>query len=634
MANSKHKFIIKLKNLLLLCLALILSLTIAANILLALYKDKLTQTLNSYFFKPVAIKNIFYLPPNFIILKDLSVAENKIKPEREIFNIPLSWASFSLPDILLNKIFYLPSVYAVGLSANSSDLVSFIKENFNRILGFIRHLPKRDFSLKVGPIIIKSGKKDSCPGAAGGNFNLKTKGQAILASGSLGKNIFNLKGSVTQGRMIVENFKLNGENINCQFWGKLSPELAEFKGFILAGNLNPVKKSSTPAIAILDIDSRIRLDLPRVEIQQLSFSINNNPVQVTADILLDEPVSCSLKLFSNFRNMDRRQGATLKNISLNAWIISQEAKTIKVNGSLNLDFLEQKKESLPLEKVKLDVGNLLLIFNGPQALKIAADELNLFSKTTTNSYNLTLKDLRAEATELAKASKLVKFSSRFHDGLLEGRAEIEMNGFTPVISADIRVKDVNANKLEGIFAPFSKIYGKLSSQMFFVNSPELAFKGALHIDNGYLDNLEFFNWLANLFNMPSLRKINFNRASADFTADKQGLGMYYLDMDSENLKLKGDFALKQDDMVASKIFLSLRKDLLRKSPKFAPLLKLLDTKQELVKFNFQLSGNLQSLNFRWLDSEFKDDLRKAIPDFAKRGFEEKIDKIIESIAKE
>lgn len=633
MINSKHKFIIKLKTPLLFCCALILSLAIAANIILALYKDKIIQGLNSYFFKPVTIKNIFYLPPNFIILNGLGIFES-IKTDKKVFDIPILCATFSLSNLFLTKSVYIPSLYCTGFTADLNDLVIFLKDNPAQILDFITRLPRQDFALTARQITVKSAGKDNYPVNSKGDFNLKMKSGVLSAFGSAGRNIFSFKGMLEQKQMIVENFKLNGENINCQFWGKLNQGLAEFKGFILTGNLNPVKKSSVPGIFILDIDSRIKFSFPRVEIQRLSFSINNNPVQVTANILLDEPLSCNLKLFSNFRNMDRKEGATLKNTSLAASIISQEDKTIKVNGGLNMDFLEQKKESLPIEKVKLDLKNLVVSFKDPQILKVTSDELNLFSRTSANSYNISLEGLAGQVLQRNKTSKLVKFSSRFYDGLLQGRAHLEMNGLTPVISAVVRVKDVNANKLEGILIHFSKVYGKLSSRMFFINYPELAFKGALQIDNGCLNNFEFFNWLANLFDLPSLRKISFNTASADFIADKEGAGMYNLDMDSENVKIKGYFKLKEGGMVSSKMFLSLRRNLLQKSPKFIPLLKLLGTKQELVKFNFQLSGNLQNMNFRWLESEFKDDLRKAIPDFAKRGFEEKIGKIIGSIAKE
>jgi len=633
MANSKHKFIIKLKILLLLGCTLILSVTIAVNIILALYKEKITQTLNSHFFKSVAIKNIFYLPPNFIILNGLGISES-IKTDKKVFNIPTSWAPVSLSNLFLNRSIGVSSLYCIGFTGDLNDLVIFLKDNPAQILDFVRRLPKQDFALTARQITIKSIGKDTHPINSKGYFNLKIKDRAVSAFGSIEKNIFSFKGMLGQDQIIVENFKLNGENINCQFWGKFYPQLAEFKGFILTGALNPIKKTSVPDICILDIDSRISFSFPRVEIQRLNFSINNNPVQVTADILLNEPFTCNLKLFSNFRNMDRREGGTLKNISLIASIISQEDKTIKVNGGFNMDFLEQSKESLPLEKVKLDLKNLVLGFNDPQTLRISAQELNLFSKTSTNSYNINLKDLRSQVDELNKTSKLVKLSSKFYDGRLGGRIDIEMNGFTPVISAVLRIKDVTANKLEDILIHFSKVYGKLSSQVFFINYPELTFKGALHIDNGYLNNFEFFNWLANLFNIPSLRKINFNTASADFIADKEGVGMYYIDMNSENVKIKGYFKLKNGDMVDSKIFLSLRRELLGKSPKFTSLLKLLDAKQEMVKFNFQLSGNLHGMNFRWLESDFKDELQKAIPDFAKRGFEEKVGKIIESIAKE
>ena len=110
--------------------------------------------------------------------------------------------------------------------------------------------------------------------------------------------------------------------------------------------------------------------------------------------------------------------------------------------------------------------------------------------------------------------------------------------------------------------------------------------------------------------------------------------MYNMDLDATDVKIEGYFRLKENDLVSSKMFLSLRSNLLQKSPRFTPLLRLINAKQELIKFNFQLSGNLHGMNFQWLKSGFKDDLQKAIPNFAKRGFEEKIEKVIGSILEE
>lgn len=634
MVNSKPKFLIKLKTAFLICCILILSLVITVNILLALYKGVITQTLNSHFFKPLIVKNIFYLPPNFIILKGLSVRNEKTGPEKEMVTVPLSIVSFSLSDIVLKRTISIPSVYSVGPTAASSDIINSIREEFVRILDFITHLPQEDLSLKVAQAKIKTIGKDKHPVDIKGGFELKAKDRRISVSGSLGENVFSLKGRLAGEQIEVENFKLDGGNINCQLWGGLGPGLVELKGFFLTGRMDPVKKFFVPGIFILDIDSRIKPSLPRVEIERLNFTINDNPVRLSAHLLLNDRFSCNLKLFSDFRSMDRKENASLKNTSLTASIISQKNNTIRINAGLDMDFLEQKKESLPLEKVKLGVKNLILDFSDPNELRIYSEKLNFFSKTSANSYNINTDGLGGMVRELDKDSKLAKFSSRFYGGILSGKAHIEMKGFTPVISAEVRVKDVDANKLDDILIHFSKVYGKLSSQMFFANYPELTFKGTLHIDNGYLNNFAFFDWLADLFEIPSLKKISFKSASCDFTADREGVGMYYMDMDSEDIRINGYFKLKEADMVSSKIYLSLRRKLLQKSPKFRRLLGFLDKKQDLVKFNFQLSGNLHKMNFRWLESDFKEELRKAIPDFAKKGFEEEVGRLIESIAEQ
>lgn len=313
---------------------------------------------------------------------------------------------------------------------------------------------------------------------------------------------------------------------------------------------------------------------------------------------------------------------------------AQENKDIKINGSLNIDFTEHKKESLPLEKLELNLKNLVLSFKEPLILQIDAAALNLFSKTSANFYNINLEGLNSQVYELNKPVKLVKFSSPFYGGRLEGRGRIEMHGFIPDILAVIKVKDVDANKLTGVLIYFSKVYGKLSGQMFFDNYPELIFKGAMRVRDGYLDNFEFLKWLAKLFDLPSLKKINFVTANSDFTVDKDGAGMYDMDLDSKEVKIRGYFRLKENDMVSSRMYLLFGRNLLKKSPKLTPLLKLLDAKQDSVNFNFQLSGNLHDMNFQWLRSDFKDQLQRTIPNFAKRKLESKIEEFIKSISEE
>ena len=634
MANSKQKFIIKLRFLLFFCCALILFFTLAANIILALYKNKITQALNAHFFKTLTIQNIFYLPPNFIIFKEITVSQSSIKTDKEIFHISISCSPVSLTNLILNKNINIASLYCIGLTTDINDLTIFLKDNPAQILDFITHLPRQDFTLKIKQVTIKSSEKNMSPVKTKGEFNLKIKGEVVFAYGALGENAFDFKGILKQEQLTIENFKLNGEKINCQFWGTLNSGLAEFKGFILTGNLDPVKKFFTPDIFLTDIDSRIKFSFPLIEIEHLNFSINNNPVKATGQILLNQPLSCNLKLSAEYRGMNYQKKEALKNIFLTATITAQDNKISLSKATLNIDSSEQKKKSLPLEKVRLDVENLLFNLKGASVLKIAAGRLNLFSKTSANVYNINLEDFQSEIYGFDKALKVVKFSSRFYDGSLRGRGYIEIHQFIPIITAIAKIENVTADKLEGILIHFSKVHGKLSSQMSFINYPELIFKGTLYVHNGSLDNFEFFKWVANSFDLANLKKIPFNIASTDFIVNKEGAGMYNMDLDSEKIKISGYFKLKENDLVSSKIFFSLHRNVLQSSPKFVRLLKLLDPKQELIKFNFQLSGNLHRMNFQWLKSDFKDELQKTIPDFAKRNLEKQVGMIVESIQKE
>ena len=72
--------------------------------------------------------------------------------------------------------------------------------------------------------------------------------------------------------------------------------------------------------------------------------------------------------------------------------------------------------------------------------------------------------------------------------------------------------------------------------------------------------------------------------------------------------------------------------MLENSPKFTRLMKYLGQDNDFISFNFQLSGLFQSMNFKWLESEFKQKLENLLPSKYEKGLEDEIEKIIESIS--
>lgn len=623
MANSWRKSLIRLRKFLVFAFLLIVFLTAVANIILSLYKNNIVDILNSSFFKPVTVDNIFYLPPHFIVFNNLSIAEDELNPKKIILTLPASCATFSLPQLFIDKSLYIRKLYCVGPVAGSEDLARFLSGNLSLLLDFIRRMPKRDFNLSIRQATMKSTGPDGYPVHSKAEFTLNTAGDTLSFSGSIGKNVCSFKGQF--GQVIkVEKFELSNDAFNCHLWGKIDEPTAELQGFIFVTSLG---------LFILDIDSRMNFSFPNLELEQLNFSINNNPVKMTAKLFFGRPFTCDLKLLSNFRGLENKGKDTLKNVSVIA-SLTESYNLLRVNGSLKIDFQEQDKELFPLEKIELKVKEFFLPLKNPGNLNIKAAQLDFFCKTSTNTYNVTLDGLKAGVYEAGKDLRFIRFSSGLFGGTLDGRGRLEMRKFTPVINAVLGIKNVDANKLEGILIHFSKVYGKLSSSMTFINHPQLVFKGKLLVNNGYLINFEFFKWLAEFFNLPSLKRIPFRTGSSSFIADKDGVSLEDMYLDSDKVKLDGYFKLGESDLVASKISLSLRRSLMQESPKFTPLLKLVGSGLDFLNFKFQLSGNLHAMNFQWQKSDFKDEVQRAIPDFVKKGLEKQTENIISSLSRQ
>ena len=53
-----------------------------------------------------------------------------------------------------------------------------------------------------------------------------------------------------------------------------------------------------------------------------------------------------------------------------------------------------------------------------------------------------------------------------------------------------------------------------------------------------------------------------------------------------------------------------------------------------LSFNFQLSGLFQAMNFKWLESDFKQILQDMLPHWIENKLESEIENIIESISRE
>ncbi|MBN1913724.1 MAG: hypothetical protein JW788_04920 [Candidatus Omnitrophica bacterium] len=638
------------------CLAIVLA-TLVLNIFLALFKNNLSRKLNRLFFKPLSVKSIYYLPPNFIILKGFVIYKEMPAKNTEVLDITQGRIRFSILKLLFKRRFYISSLTCVKPKGDYDTFFAFVRDNYNQIYNFILGLPRHSIKLSI----VRSELREQKKGMPRKNFtadlflNIEEDsfyGQGRLASVTLEKIRtkaislpvkFALRGKLSLAGLSLEEMDISSENLHSRLRGSLNPNAADCKGFILINttgkkwNLRSTNKKNNKAVdfsaanlCILDIDCRASFNPDDIAIERLSFSINNNPVKLRGNILFN-PLSLKFKISSVFRNLENSPEGFLKNINIESEAILRDEK-LDFDGIMDINLSKDKKGGLPLEKIIVGLKGLTFYEGNGRSLNINTKGIDFFCKTKSNEYKINLEDLKTEVSTSEEDEKLIKFEASCYSGKLNGKAYLKMRHFTPEITADASLSGLNANELNGILIHFSKVYGKLNSQMRFLSYPELSLKGMMDITNGYLDDFEFFKWLAEFFDLPSLKKFPFNSIETDFFADEKGAGFSAMCLDSRDLRSSGYFKIGENSLVASKITLALSYPLMSSSSKLTRLLKILRKKTEFLNFDFQLSGNLNRMNFYWLSSDFKNEMRRVIPDFIERGIEKNIEGFIDSLS--
>lgn len=664
--------------------------TISGNILLNKSKNTIVSALGARLPEKPFIKSLIYFPPDFIVVNTISFSEpghflkregeTAPPPDKQFLVIPRALIRFSLSELIIKRSLSVKSICFYNLRTDYHKFQELIKNNFQQIVDFIKLLPRQDIMLSIKRAKLELGPDQGVSGYIRADFLLKIKGDSITGSGLINEETvnssaagarklfskikglplrYNFKGFLQDDGFSLENLELKRQNFYAQLWGDLTGSIFQANGFIFANTAfqeppyqlpvfgAPKKNKFSPRrtralssnidlslvnLHILDIDCRLNLRLPDIQIEHLNFILNNNPIGIKGSIGFHDKILLNIALSFGPAKLEKHVSENLKKIDL---AIEASFKDMAVNGSgtLLFDFIKKQKASPPLDKLKVDFKDLGLNFDRYPRVKMSLGELNLFCETESNKYRVALEDVGATLYLKRDRVKYIEFDSRFYDGFLKGQARMDLAGPVPKIRSTIKVKAVTANKLEDILIHFSKVYGTLDGRMFFGTYPALGLGGRMNIQNGYLHNFEFFKWLADFFGLPALKKIDFHRASSYFAVTENGASLYKINLDSQDVDLGGYFKLGINDFVSSKMSLALSRQLLGESPKFTRLLKLISPDLNQLTFNFQLSGILHRMNFKWLKSDLKKELQAHIPNFIERKIERGVAQAIEEVSR-
>lgn len=615
----------------------------AFNIILAVSKNKLISPIEKYFPLKITIGRIIYLPPNFIILKNTSFQEVAPSTENPPLFIPTICMKLSLWEIVIKRHLSVSDIYIYEPGINYYKFRLFLKDNFKQIMAFIHSLPKQGINLFIKKMKLDFAKEDTGFKYITADFALMIRGGSVSSSGSINKNMYgnttakfplrySFKAFLTQDGISVEKLELKRENFSSELKGSYTGGAFRLSGFAFMNTLFKESGHPEPAnLFILDIDCRGNFTFPKLQIDRLKFSLNNNPVSLKGNIFLSGPILLDLVISSYLTYPKYGQAEDIKRIELKIKGALKE-NVFSSDGILNLDSVKKKEGGFPLERMEFGFNGLTFYFAQYPHLRMHLGDGNLFFQTDQNEYKISLKDLKAIFYLRNKKFKFVEFNSLFYDGFLKGRGRIDMSNWPPRVTSIARVRNVSANKLDGLLIHFSKFHGKLASFMHFSNFPHLFLKGGMVIEKGYLYNLEFFKWLADFFDLPALKKISFKKAASNFLVNEEGASLQEMRLESKDVNLNGYFSLGHNDLVSSKISLFFTRERLQKSAKFRPLLNLLGKDFNNLIFDFQLSGNLHRMNFQWLQSDFKRKIQASIPHFIERKIDRDMENIIESLS--
>jgi len=625
--NFLRKWITKFKLLLFVCLFFLLFIFLSLNIVFVFYKEYLKQEIQSWLGLETSIEEIYYVVPNIVFLKGVSIQMPSLKEE--------------LPKTLkVSRVFLHISL----CESWEKRRLQFYKMRLRQAY-FVRK-PQEP----AGETII-------------GDFTLVFKQHSYALSGWIDKIYMGGKKQkplqvlsefrAEENRLFIDSAVFKNKDLYFQFWGDLlSYKDLSIKGFAFSQTgqvqddvpssekfteqfkqfINRIFFVTLPTqfpksnVYILDINSKIKIDFPQLEIHDLSFSLNNFPARGSGEIRFMDFIKSNFNLEIGSPYSFKPSGQKLNKTDLQVEVVYDNGNLFWEGNFLN-EF-EKNTEGQILSKVYGDFKGLHIFYDDGFLLTIKLDEARVNVETEKRDHSIFLDDLKVIVQPTGKYT-FFGISGPFYDGSIKAKVWEGFDEIKERAIAQINLYDVDAHQLDNLIKYFSKIKGRLFGTLVLKDEKEKKLRGSLRIKEGVLERYEFFEWLADSFDLESLRTVRFDKANANVEIGLQQLRLYDISLESEDVKVRGDYQVGTDGIVTSKVSLILSRKLLEESKKFNAFLQQCSNCADELAFDFQLSGDMDALNFQWTPSELKTKIQEWMPNFIERKLEKDIEQIID-----
>jgi hypothetical protein len=634
----------------------------AGNCFLALSKERILTHVNQL--NPVVritVGNMFFLFPNKVILQNVVLKDEKLVPTEDVLVFKNLVIKFSIQDIFKKKL-SVSQVIIGSPKCSHKNMSLFFQKHFETIKAVLKNRTRKDIC-----VLIRKGNW----GLAGrgqdtfyiaNEVTLGIKGNAIFGSGLLKRVRHTLKNDKSisinedsplsfdfDGTFHAKGFALNRlivekDHMYANLWGNQVQNFFRLNGFAFVNSPSrevvPHKLSNLSGreiksmslmqkgIFILDIDAVLQWAWPEMEIRHFNFFLNHAPFRLNGRLNFTDALAldlaCSIEnpplgglMMKNFEKADFKIRGDMKNNGFNG------------EGDVQIDLFAYPHSNVGVEKITGEFKGMRVDFDAYSRLCLYLQKGVGAFWTNNNEHRISFQDWRVICNFLQPKFKIIQTEASLYGGILQARGWVDTTRSAKT-NAVCLLSDLDANQLDELLIHFSKVQGRLFSNLRLSLGSELNIDGEIDIKKGRLQNFDFFNWMADSFELPSLKEIEFKKTAMGFSVNHESAGLNKIQLEAEDLSLDGYFYIDKKGLVASKLAMGFPKDFLQTSPKLRRIVNIFDEQVHQVIFDFQLSGNQHAMNFQWLDSEHKRKIQEIIPDFIERIIERRVNKAMQT----
>jgi len=653
-------------KLLVLTFAFIGIIMIAGNISLAVNRDAIDQGITGYFENEISVGPVFYVFPNRIILKDIAIQKGNLPLDRFPLIFPKASVSFLFWDFLFDGEIHISNVTLYPSKVSYYALSQFLEDNAQKILEIIRNSSGNNIKVQIKETLLDFDRKGN-PDYIAMEFSLAIQKDFIEGAGYFRADQYDFtngkggevqrttkgwplwykwQGKLKSNGVGIDHFILKSDSMYSKLWGSVHSGLMKVNGFMFMDttiqnsssgefslsrylrNFSTDNEMPNIDVYVLDIDGRINFDFPRIAIDRFNFALNNIPVTMSGDIsLLDFP---TLNADVSFRHPQSNKSQDIYFEKADVHLTSTwQDKVLNTDGRMDIDFIEHGDLGFSPQKAQIIFSDLQFHFDRFKRVAAYLSKGDITYQTKTSEHRIIIENFKSLTDTKKEGLKITTFHTPFYDGSLDGEIRFDTTRIPSLITSHVALHDVDTDTLEEFLVHFAKFNGRMSSTMVFTNVPQLDLSGEVTISDGQMTDFNFFNWVADTFRLPALKAIDFKKATAQFSINKENIQIHDIRLRTKDVDIGGYFSVDHQNLVSSEITLAFSQELLGESPKFKSILTIFDEDNDRLDFDFRLSGNVDTMNFQWVPSEVKKKIQTRIPDFIERKIERNIDSLMD-----